>query len=329
MFRIACLLAVSLSAATASAQQWAEKMFDEREFNFGAVPRSAKVEHEFVITNPYKDEVHIAHVRSSCGCTDPRIENDTLQSWEKGRVVAAFNTRAFTGQHGATVTVTFDKPQWAEVQLRVKGYIRTDIVLDPNQVNFGSVSEGAAGEKKIRINYAGRGDWKITGVKTNSPFITADVKELDRAGGRIGYELDVKLADNAPAGYLNDQIMLATSDRRGQFPVAVEARIVPQLTVSPASLNLGTLEAGETVKKQIVVKGAKPFKIVDIRCENSAFQFETPEQAKALHLVPLVFTAPDIAGKVNCQIEIVTDLDDNKTVTLKAIGDVTAPLAAN
>ncbi len=328
MGRVFCSVVIALVASTASAQQWAEKMFSERSINFGAVPRAAKIEHDFVVTNPYNEEVHIAHVRSSCGCTQPRIEGDTLKPNESGRIVAAFNTQAFTGQRGATITVTFDRPRWAEVQLQVKGYIRTDVVLSPNYVNFGSVAEGQPSEKKIRIEYAGRGDWQITGVRSNSPFVTADVKETKRQGGRIAYELDVKLAEGAPKGYLNDKLTLLTNDRRAtQFPINVEGRIVAELTVSPASLLLGNVQPGQEITKQIVVKGIEPFKIVDIRCDEQGFTFQPTDQAKSVHLVPVKFVVPNKPGKSSCTIEIVTDRGDQQTVTLPVTCEIGAPLA--
>ncbi len=333
MARVVCTvgaLAVALCASAASAQQWADKMFQEKSVNFGAVPRAAKIEHEFLVTNPFKEAVHIAHVRSSCGCTQPRVVNDTIEPGQTGTIVAAFNTHAFTGQRGATVTVTLDRPQWAEVQLQVKGYIRTDVVLSPNAVNFGSVAEGAASDKKIQINYAGRSDWQITGVKSNSPFVTATVKETSRQGGRVGYELDVKLAEGAPKGYVNDQLTLTTNDRRStQFPVIVEGRIVPELAVSPASLLLGTLQPGQEIKKQIVVKGAEPFKIVDIRCQEQGFHFQPSDEAKAVHLVPVTFTVPSKPGKLTCTIEIITDKNDGQTVTLPVTCEISSPLAGN
>jgi Protein of unknown function (DUF1573) len=329
MLRVVCTLVVALAATSASAQQWADKMFSEKSIDFGGVPRASKVEHEFVFTNPYKEDVHVVSVRSSCGCTQPRIEKDTLKSNEQGKIIAAFNTHSFTGQRGATVTVTFDRPKWAEVQLQVKGYIRTDVVLNPGQVNFGSVAEGTAGEKSVKIKYAGRNDWQITGVESNSPYVTATVKETNRENGRVGYELDVKLADNVPAGYVNEELTLTTNDRRtGKFPVTVEARVVPELTVSPAALLLGTLQPGQKVTKQIVVKGAKPFKIVDIHCEDGGFEFKQSDEAKAVHLVPVTFTAPEKPGKIACKIEIATDLEENKTITLGVSGQVNAPLAA-
>src|SRR6202012_133635 len=97
-------------------------MFADKSHDFGSVARAAKVEYAFVITNPYKEDIHISSVRSSCGCTSPGISKDTLKAGEKGAITAEFNTRAFSGQRGARVTVTIDKPMYAEVQLQVHGY---------------------------------------------------------------------------------------------------------------------------------------------------------------------------------------------------------------
>lgn len=328
MFRSSLALALSLCASIASAQQWAEQMFTERDVDFGSVARAAKVEHAFVITNPYKEDVHITSVRTSCGCTQPRIEGDTLKSHESGKIVAAFNTRGFTGQRGATVTVTIDRPRYAEVTLHVRGYIRTDVVLDPGQVNFGSVGAGETADKQLRVNYAGRNDWKITGVNVNSPYLTADVKELSRNYGRVSYGLDVKLKDNAPAGYLQQQIVLLTNDHRSsEVPVNVEGLIVAELSVSPSALMLGTVQAGQKVSRQIVVRGAKPFKIIEVRCDNEAFSFQTSDETKTVHLVPVTFEAGNEPGKIHQQIEIVTNLPGDKSASLTALGQIATPLA--
>lgn len=320
-------IAVSLFATTAQAQQWAEKMFSQKSHDFGAVPRAAKVEYEFTLTNLYQDDVHIAGVRSSCGCTQPRILKDTLKSNEQGAVIAAFNTSAFSGKHGARVTVSIDRPRYAEVELEVRGYIRTDVVLSPGQVALGSVPLGQTADKKISIDYAGRNDWKITDVTTNSPYLTASVKEATRSPGRVSYELNVQLKEGAPAGYLNDELLVATNDSRAkQFPVKVEGLIVSELTVSPAVLTLGTLQPGQKVTKQIVIKGAKPFRIIDVHCDGP-FTFQTTDEAKILHLIPVTFVAGSDSVKISQTIEIVTDLGDNATATLSAVGQVAAPLA--
>lgn len=324
MFRCVFACALSVCATTACAQQWAENMFRERSHDFGSVPRAAKVEYEFVLTNLYKDDVHIASVRSSCGCTQPRISKDTLKTHEKGSIVAAFNTNAFSGQRGARVTVTIDRPKYAEVVLDVHGFIRTDLMLEPSEVNLGSVSEGQTASQKIQITHYGNSDWKITDAKSNSPNLQQAFREIARSGGRVTYELTVQLQGNAPAGYLNDQLTLATNDRSGEFPVMVEGRVVAPLTVSPAALMLGSVSTGQKITKQIVVKGAKPFTILDVHCDDPSFAFnlENTKTPKPVHLVPVTFTASNTIGKFARKIEIITDLGERATAEFSVIGHI-------
>ena len=330
MIRIVCMSVVVLCAATASAEQWAEKMFTQRSHDFGPVPRDSKTEYEFVVKNLYNEDLHIAHVGASCSCTQPRILKDTLKPLESGAIVAAFNTRAFSGQHSARLTVTIDRPQFAQVELQVKGYVRTDLVLEPGLVNLGTIGEGQAAEKKIKIEHFGGSDWKIKEVATDSEFLSASVNEKSRRGGRVVYELAVQLKEGAPAGYLKDQLAITTNDTRTkQFDVSVEGRIEPQLSVSPSTLMLGTLQPGQKITKNFVVKGIKPFKILDIHCDNASFTFKSSDESKTVHLIPMTFEAGTDAGTISQQIEIVTDLDDHKSVQLTVGGVVSLPLAGN
>ena len=66
-----------LLGGIANAQEWARKMFEVRSHDFGSVARDAKTEYEFVLQNIYEEDVHIASVRASCGCTTPSITNHT------------------------------------------------------------------------------------------------------------------------------------------------------------------------------------------------------------------------------------------------------------
>ncbi len=113
-------LFVALAACSSlSAQDWALKMFETTSHDFGTVAAGAKAEHEFVLKNIYLEDVHIASVTASCGCTIPSVRNDTLKTYQKGAVVATFNTAQFQGARGATLTVVFDRPYPAVVQLQV------------------------------------------------------------------------------------------------------------------------------------------------------------------------------------------------------------------
>jgi hypothetical protein len=309
--KVAGILALTVFVVTPCyGQDWAQKMFKVTDHDFGSVARGAKAEFSFTCENIYMEEVHLASVRTSCGCTTPRVENGQLKTYDKGAIVAHFNTDSFTGPHGATLTVTIDRPFFAEVQLHVKGDIRNDVVVEPGSVQYGSIDQGTAFDQQVTVNYSGSSAWQVLDVKSFNPHITAKAIETARSDGHVSYALKVRVDQTTPAGYLNDHLMLATNDpSAGQIPVLVEGQVMPGITVNPTALFMGVVQPGQKVTKQLVVKSKKPFRILGISCEDKSFQFDTSKAsaAKELHLVPVTFTAGTDAGKVVKTIKIATD----------------------
>ncbi len=327
LFIAPCLLC--LLAQLAVAQEWANKMFQTRVHDYGTVARAAKTEYVFELQNLYKETVHIAAVRASCGCAMPRIVKDTLGTWEKGGVLVELNTRAFQGQRKATITVTIDKPFYAEVQLTITGFIRTDVVLDPGTINFDSVDQGEGAVRTVNVNYAGRSDWQILDVRSANTNLIVEPVETQRANGRVGYQLKVQLKSDAPSGSFSDQMILVTNDAQSQnIPVRVEGNIVSPLTVSPATLSLGVLRPGQVVTRNLVVRGKAPFHVTGVECEHDGFQFRSNGDSKELHLVPITFTAGSEPGKVAAEVLIQTDMGGSASgrclVTAEVQGEAVA-----
>jgi len=297
-----------MCTSVASAQQWADKMFETRKHDFGTVARGSKVEYRFKLTNPYKETVHIASVRSSCGCTTPMVEIDTLKTYEEGAIIAHYNTSSFTGYKSATLTVTIDQPYYAEVQLHVNGYIRSDVVFSPPSVQFGNVDLGTPGKAKVEVLYAGRQDWKLTDVRSVNPHFEVDVTETRRGSGQVGYELEVSLKEDAPAGAIDDQLILVTNDsRQPRIPLYVDGRVVSAIRATPSPLNLGNVAPGEKLTGQLIVTGKAPFKITGIDCDDARLAFALPDQAKKTHVLPVTFTADDTPGSVLDKVRLKTD----------------------
>jgi hypothetical protein len=313
----AILVTMVLAATPAFGQSWAAKMFRTTEHDFGSVARSAKTEYEFVLSNIYLEDVHIAGVRSSCGCTSVRVENPTLKTYERGAIVATFNTHLFLGSRGATLTVTIDRPTYAEVQLHVKGYIRGDTSIEPGSVQFGETEQGTPLERRVQVNHLGWEDWRLVEARSANPHLKAQIVSGQRANGSTTYEVAVRLDNTAPPGYLNENLILVTNDQGAtQVPLLVEGRVLPGVRVSPTSLFLGVVPPGQKVTKQLVVAGKKPFRITSVGCNDKAFEVgaaATKSAAKTLHLVPVTFTAGAKSGPVSQSIRIETDLGGQKT----------------
>jgi hypothetical protein len=174
-------------------------------------------------------------------------------------------------------------------------------------VQFDSIDQGDTSTKTVAVNYAGRSDWQILDVQSANTNFEVELDETRRGGGRVDYQLLVRARDTMPSGFFNDQLILVTNDHRAKnVPLRVEGNVVPSLTVSPKSLFLGVVKPGQRVKKTLVVRGKKPFKITKVACEDGCFEFKPSTDSKPMHLIPVVFTAPE-PGKIAQNIRIETD----------------------
>ncbi len=304
-------------------------MFKTTEHDFGTVARGSKAEFDFSLTNLYRDNVHIASAYSSCGCTSVSVVRPTTKSWEEAAIHAVFNTPTFLGSRSATITVIIDKPQPAEVLLHVRGVIRGDVTFEPGSVKLGDVDQGTAIEKSVRVSHYGWGDWKITGVNSSNPNISAKVTNSTQQNGWANADLTVKLDKDAPVGYIQDQLMLVTSEGQSiQMPLAIEGRVVSNLTVSPSTLFMGVVQPGGTVTKPLVVKGARPFKVVSVTCDDKSFTFAPAgSDSNKVHVIPVTFVAGTTEGKVTKSIRITTDLGQT-TAEVSAYAVISSDTAA-
>ncbi len=317
---------IFLTASTLPAQDWARKLFATTEHDFGSVARGAKAEYRFVVTNYVQDDVHIASVRSSCGCTSPSVENDrrTLKTYETGAILAHLNSDTHVGQRAATLTVTIDRPQYAEVQLQIRALVHTDILMEPASAQFGAVEQGRASETQVRLYRADFPNWQIQpGVSFSDPNLQGEVVLVARQGSQVWYDLKIRLSPTASPGYVSDFAVLTTNDpSTRQIPVQVEGQVRPSVVISPADLFLGVVQAGQKVTKRLVVRADKPFRIKAITSDKASFEIPVvPDDASSVHVVPVTFVAGAEIGKVVKTIHVETDIGDAQAKSYAVVNE--------
>ena len=328
--RIALILFVLAFASTASnlnAEQWARKMFTETHHDFGVVSRNAKTEHSFMIENCFEEDVHIVAVRSSCGCTTPILSKKTLKAWEKGELIAQFNTRSFIGTKSAEITLVIDKPYYAEVKLTVGGTIRSDIVVEPGEVRFGDVDQGTSKTVDLKISYAGRRDWKILDIRGDSDFLEVRLDPVQRQGSLTNYVLHIKIKDNAAVGEFMDELVVVTNDEKNDmFTLPVSGRIIPPISISPTFVTMGDVGKGKTSQQKLIVRAKKPFEIASVDCEDKRFEFAIPAGARSVHILPFTFRSelltPEDDGSLKKVILVRTSLGEEMTAEATVSGRV-------
>ena len=316
-----------ISISTAHAEQWAQKLFPETHHHFGTVGRNAKTEHAFVIENCFEEDVHIVAVRSSCGCTNPVLSKKTLKSWEKGELIAQFNTRSFIGTKTAEITVVIDRPYYAEVKLTVGGTIRSDVVVEPGEVSFGDVELGGKKTVDLKISYAGRKDWKILDIRGSSEHFEVRLDPIHKISTLTNYLLHISLKGSAPVGEIVDELIVVTNDDKNeQFTLPLSARIIPPVSISPTFVSLGDVVKGKSIQNRLIVRSKKPFSITGIDCEDGRFEFKVSEGAKTVHIIPFTFAGELIndqdTGSLKQRITVKTSLGEDMSAEVTVAGRV-------
>ena len=177
----AALLVFSLCAncQTVFAQAWARKMFTEFTHDFGDVIKGDRPVHVFEIQNVFQEDINIAGVFSSCGCTTVSVAKNTLKTWEKTQLRCQFNSPTFDGTKTATVTVRFNRPYVGEVQLNIRGRIvnRSGLNVSPKSIEFGSVSKSKSPTRTVELTSFGNPNFRILDVRSTFPHIKVQLRQ--------------------------------------------------------------------------------------------------------------------------------------------------------
>ena len=318
---VATAIVIAAWASTASATQLSG-LFKTTNHDFGTVARAAKTEYRFTFDNPYNQTIQVRSVRTSCGCTTPSVETEIVPPGGRGSILAKFNTGTHTGSRSATLTVTFDKPTFSEIQLHVKGYIRSDVVFQPGEAAFGNMMQGTSKSIEVGVDYAGKPAWKINQVTSSDSFITVVPTEVSRQNGRVRYNLVVSMSGGAPVGPLESELVVHTNDRNlTTVPLRLMANIAPEISVSPQTLSLGDIVQGAPIKQLIVLKGHQPFLIKSIESREFDIEAKLSEESKTLHALPMIITPKtvDFGKEVKGKITFSTDLREKPWIDVGTV----------
>ncbi len=99
--------------------------FDDKTFDFGTIPQTQKVDHDYVVTNEGEENLIIRKVKASCGCTAVSPAKTVLAKGESTTIHATFDPRGKSGRQQKTITVISNDPKQSNVLLRISGTVST------------------------------------------------------------------------------------------------------------------------------------------------------------------------------------------------------------
>jgi hypothetical protein len=307
-------------------QAAAESYFDERVKDFGTVPRGPTLVHYFRITNNTNDTVGISGVRVSCGCVTASIPVRQIKPGESTSVTAQMDTRRFLGPKAVTVYVTFSYPRFEEVSLRVQATSRDDFSMTPDAIAFGQIPHGKEAKKSVQVSLLSDPNWQVTEPTAESNYVKPAVNLVRKNGAEVTYEVTAMLRPDLPAGKWFTDVWVKTSNPampKLRIPLTVD--VLPErelaqaaFTVTPNILQFGEVKVGAEAEQKLIVKGEKPFRIVDVKGADHVVAVSAKdEESKPIHVITFTIK-PQKAGDVNRQLKLVTDSETEVSVPVRA-----------
>ena len=277
------LIVLALGTGTVRAAGWADSLFSERAFDFGPVPRGAKVKHDFVLTNRLAEPITILNLRPSCGCTSGKASTSTVNPGASAVIEAQMDTRNFLGIKATILFVTLVTAggREAEVRLGVTSNILADIVLNPGSIDFGTVMKGQTPSQVLSIDRIGAPGWRFERMVSASRVLSAQLVESRRdPKGAVSYTLTVGIKPDAPAGQVRDEIRLLSNDRETpSIPIMVTATVRGELSAAPSILTMGDVSSSAGKQGRFIIRASRPFTITAVEGTGDGFSVGPPDAA--------------------------------------------------
>jgi hypothetical protein len=222
------------------------------------------------------------------------------------------NTLAYTRKRETKLTIGFDAPALATVEVPIEAYIRTDVVFEPGKLDFGSVDFGKGAEQSVKVTYAGRPDWQIVRVKCTNPALKCQSNLISRNespvnGINVEYSLQFQLLPQAQPGRFQEYVTLETDDAANPFiPLMVLGTVQPDISITNPRIEIKALRPGQTATARVVVRGIRPFVVSEVNCGGlkDCFTVRMGETPEKLQVVDMTFTAPDRPGRFTERMQL-------------------------
>jgi hypothetical protein len=298
---------------------WANKFFVKDNpppvitHDFGTVPHGTILVHKLTITNIYDVPMQVIDIRKSCTCLEATPPQQVLQPHDTAELTLVMNAGKFSGANTQSFFVTFGPQYVSTAVIRVSANSRSDVTLNPGQLNFGVVALGGKPSQAMTVKYSGKQkDWKITGVVPPTGPFDVQVKENGRGGllglGSPEFTVTVSVKEGAAPGPLSETLSLKTNDATAPVVlVSIAGTVQAPVTVSPANVSFGSVKVGQTFEQKVMVRAAKPFTVQPLAETADGLALETFPIAGPVQIVTVKFT-PKAAGKFAKTLTLQTDL---------------------
>jgi hypothetical protein len=308
------VLACSLAAVSACWSQTSGPRLQPSApgWNFGTVNQGDEKDYEITITNTGDAPLEVTKVEVTCGCIIAAMEKKALEPAES--VALQLHLDARRGGHGQIkkeVILHSNDARNPTVSMHMEGVIKPVWWLPEININLGSMTNGVAQERKIRVYVQEGFDVKLLKVTTNPmEFAVGEINPFKDDTGR-GHEIAIKMPLKIESGYF-EALVLFESDFKPipQLACRLFGEFVGAIKISPPQLAFGIMKPGEAKTMKVTVTKTEGTGMSVVRAESKdpaiTSKILEREPGKCVE-VELTYTAPAAAASFKGQVFITVD----------------------
>lgn len=155
-FLLICITFIS-SSIMAEKRLGGRLDLSELSFDFGLVPREAKVVHKFLLKNIGDDTLKIMDIKRACGCTTAPVGKKILAASDTTSMPVTFSSGKRSGKSNKGISIITDQEPRGMFNINIKAYVESPtmkppkLYSEPRSMTFWPNNEGNAGSAEVNI----------------------------------------------------------------------------------------------------------------------------------------------------------------------------------
>jgi len=207
-------------------------------FQFGTVREGDKISHTFSIRNMSFRSITVQGISSSCGCTQPKIDWETIAPFQERKLSATVDLLGRNGHVESEVILRLSDTE--VVTLAFKGYVIDDF---PDDFDLGEFKQHEPATSRFILRPLTPNQLVVNSVDFDEELL--NVRYVTDASIK-GIQVEVVPLPTLPHGSFESQIVFHTNDPEApEKPVRIRGVVQSKLELSKKFISLGRFSAAK------------------------------------------------------------------------------------
>jgi len=263
---------------------------------------------EFKFTNTGTDVLKIAKIRSTCGCTVPKLSKTDYQPGESGVIKVKYHAERAPGKKTRHLNVPSNDKKKPKVVLTIEANVVYKVAYEPKILNL-VFNKDNAGCPEIKLKSLDGRPFAIKQITSSRQCVTAD---YDSSVEALEFVLKPKVnmdrLKRQMSGRIN--IMLTHPDCR---MVSVQYKAKPAFKLSPPSIVIFDADPNKPITKDVllVANYKQSFKISSVSAKKGFIKVLDKQKLSDRCRLTIQITAPKTVDKRTLFTDTLTVVTDS------------------